>query len=276
LADFAVYGDTRMNDRKNTQSERSTKAGAVALLGAVAACLVFAILVVVLTVKIHRRDSQLADSQKQLAQAKSDGAKAQADLEKASSASADLKSQLDKAKSQSADLQSQADQAKSASSDIQNQLEKSKAQTADVQVQLEKSKAQSADLQNQVTQATAGSTQLLTQLDQAKIQSMDMQQRLQKAEADIAQLQPMLLKSRQMPVTTSFDKEHWGHGFTLHVNNLNQQPLSVNITITSQGKVRTQSNVIGAAATLAVEKLVAGDSADIASDGYETVHLTAQ
>jgi chromosome segregation ATPase len=168
------------------------------------------------------------------------------------------------------------DQDKSSAADLQAQLDKANAQTKEVQAQLEKSKAQAGDLQNQLVQAAAGSTQLLTQLDQAKIQSMDMQQRLQKAEADIAQLQPMLLKARHMPVTTSLEKEHWGHGVTLHVNNLTQQPLSVNITISSQGKTRSQSNVIGSAATLNVEKLNSADTVDIASDGFETVHLTVE
>jgi multidrug efflux pump subunit AcrA (membrane-fusion protein) len=265
-----------MNESKTTQHQKAQKTGAIALLGSFAACLVFAIILIVLGVKVRHRDAQLADTQKQLAQAKSDGAKAQADLEKAETASADLKTQLDKANAHSADLQSQADQAKSGTADLQTQLDKAKAQTSEVQAQLDKSKSQSADLRNQLSQATAGSTQLLTQLDQAKIQSMDMQQRLQKAEADIAQLQPMLLKTRHMPVTTSFEKERWGHGVTLHVNNLNQQPLSVNITISSQGKNRSQTNVIGAAATLNVDKLVTDDTLDIASDGYETIHLTVQ
>jgi uncharacterized phage infection (PIP) family protein YhgE len=265
-----------MNDSKAAHQEKARKAGAFALLGIFAACLLLAILVIILGVKVHTRDTQLADTQKQLAQEKSDGAQSKAELDKATSASADMKSQLDKATAHSAELQTQLDQAKSNATELQAQLDKAKAQAADVQAQLDKSKAQAADLQNQLTQAAAGSTQLLTQLDQAKIQSMDMQQRLQKAEADIAQLQPMLLKARHMPVTTSFEKEHWGHGVTLHVNNLNEQPLSVNLTIGSQGKSRSQSSVIGAAAAFTVEKLNPGDTVDIASDGYETVHLTAQ
>jgi septal ring factor EnvC (AmiA/AmiB activator) len=263
-----------MNNPKATPHQKAGQAGAFALLGAVGACLLFAIIVIVLGVKIHRRDAQLADTQKQLTEAKSDGAAAQTELAKTKTAAEDLQSQLEKAKAQSADLQSQLDQSKSAATDLQSQLDKSRTQTADVQAQLDKSEAQSADLQNQLGQASAGSTQLLTQLDQAKIQSMDMQQRLQKAESDIAQLQPMLLKTRHMPVTTSFDKEHWGHGVTLHVNNLDQQPLSVSLAINSQGKTRSQSNVIGAAATLNVEKLATGDTVDITSDGYDPAHLT--
>ena len=90
---------------------------------------------------------------------------------------------------------------------------------------------------------------------------MDLQARLQKAEADLAQLQPMLLKTRHMPVTTSFEKENWGRGITLHVNNLNHQPLSVNVTVNSKSNPpRSLTNVIGAAGILTVDKLVAGDS----------------
>jgi septal ring factor EnvC (AmiA/AmiB activator) len=266
-----------MRDANTNQNGKTRKAGAFALLGTFVACLILAILTLVLGVKVHSRDTQLSDTQKQLAQAKSDGAKTKSELDKVTSEEADLKTQLDKAKSQSADLQAQLDQAKPALADMQSQLDKSKTQTADVQAQLDKSKAQSADLQNQLGQATAGSTQLLTQLDQSKIQSMDLQARLQKAEADIAQLQPMLLKTRHMPVTTSFEKEHWGKGITLHVNNLNQQPLAVEITIDSKGNPpRSQSNVIGAAGTLNVDKLAGGDSVVVASDGYDTLNLTAQ
>jgi septal ring factor EnvC (AmiA/AmiB activator) len=265
-----------MNDAKTTPREKARKTGAFALLGTFAACIIFAVILIILGAKLHRRDAQLADTQKQLVQAKSDGAKTQAELAKVQSSSGDLQAQLDKAKAQAADLKSQVDDAKSASTDLQSQLDKAKAETAEVQTQLDKSKAQSADLQNQLNQSTAGSAQLLTQLDQAKIQAMDMQSRLQKAEADISQLQPMLLKTRHMPVTTSFEKEHWGHAVTLHVNNLNPQPLSVNLTINSQGKNRSQSHVIGAAGTLAVGKLAIGDKVVIASDGFDPVNLTVQ
>jgi uncharacterized phage infection (PIP) family protein YhgE len=197
-------------------------------------------------------------------------------LDKAKAASADLQDQLTKAKSASAELQTQLDQSKGATSQVQAQLDKSKAVVVDLQAQLDKSKAQAADFQNQLNQATAGSTQLISQLDQAKIQSMDLQSRLQKAESDLAQLQPMLLKVGRMPVATSFEKEKWGHGLTLHVNNLQQQPLTVNITITGPDNTRRQSNVVGAGGTLNVEKLATGDKVSIASDGFESLNLTAQ
>jgi ribose 5-phosphate isomerase len=79
-----------------------------------------------------------------------------------------------------------------------------------------------------------------------------------------------------MPVTTSFEKEKWGRGLTLHLNNLQQQPLTLNITIEGPDKTRRQSNVVGAGSTLNVEKLAAGDKVAIASDGFESVNLTAQ
>jgi predicted nuclease with TOPRIM domain len=263
-----------MNDATAPNHDKAKKAGP--LLGILITWLILAIATIVLVVKVHKRDASLADTQKQLAQAKSDGAAVQAELDKAKTASADLQDQLTKAKSQQSDLQTQLDQSKDASNQLQAQLDKAKAQAVDQQAQLDKSKAQAVDLQNQLNQATAGSTQLLSQLDQAKIQSMDLQSRLQKAESDLAQLQPMLLKARHMPVTTSFEKEHWGHGSTLHVNNLDPQPLTVNIAITDSGKTRTQSNVIGAGATLNVEKLSSGDSVVIASDGCDPMNLTVQ
>jgi septal ring factor EnvC (AmiA/AmiB activator) len=263
-----------MNDAKTTKQEKASKAGP--LMWILITWLVLAILAIVLAFRVHTLDARLADSQKQLTQAKSDGAQAQAELDKAKTASADLQDQLTKAKGQQADLQSKLDQATDASNQLQSQLDRAKAAAVEQQALLDKSKAQSADLQNQLNQATSGSTQLLSQLDQAKIQTMDLQARLQKAESDLAQLQPMLLKVGRMPATASFEKESWGHGLTLHVNNLSQKPLTVNITIASQENTRRQANVIGAGATLSVEKLSAGDKVSVASDGYESIELTAQ
>lgn len=260
-----------MNDAKSPDHEK-TKNPAL-FLGIIAACLVLAIVTLVLSARLHSTDAKLADAQKQLTQAKSDGSEAQAQLDKAKNTMADLQGQLAVAKSKEDNLQTKLDQSKDAAKQLQDQLDKSKAQATDQQAQLEKSKAQVADLQAQVSQATAGSAQLLSQLDQAKIQSMDLQARLQKAESDLSQLQPMLLKVRHMPVTTSLEKAHWGEGFTLHAANLSQQPITVNITINGPGGTRRQSNVIGAGATLNVEKLESGSQVTIASDGCDPVNL---
>lgn len=245
-------------------------------LGTLVACVILVIVIIVFGIKVHRLNAQVDAAQKQATDSKSETAKVQSDLDKAKSQSEDLQAQLVKAKAQSADLQARLDQSKDAATQMQSQLEKDKTQSADLLAQLGKSKAQSADLENQLRQATAGSTQLLTQLDQAKIQTMDLQSRLQTAENDLSQLQPMLLKARHMPVTASVEKIHGGRSFTLHVNNLYVQPLSVNITITGSGKTRSQSNVIGTGATLDIEKLAAGDNVTIASEGYEAVKATAQ
>jgi len=260
-----------MSDAKSTGHEK-TKSPAL-FLGLIATCVVLAIVALVLCVKIRGVDAKLADSQKQLAQAKSDGSQAQAELDKAKSTAADLQVQLTAAKAKEDDLQAQLDLSKDAAKQLQDKLDKAKAQAVEQQAELDKAKAQVADLQAQVNQATAGSVQLLSQLDQAKIQSMDLQARLQKAESDLTQLQPMLLKVRHMPVTTSLEKAHWGEGFMLHVTNLSQQPITVNITINGPGGTRRQSNVIGAGATLNVDKLLAGNQVAIASDGCDPVDV---
>ena len=135
---------------------------------------------------------------------------------------------------------------------------------------------QAAEAASASADGAAKAQALAAQLDQAKIQSMDLQSRLQKAEGEIAELQPLLLKARHMPVTTSLEKVHGGRSFTLHINNLNVQPLSVNVSITGPDKARSQTNIIGASATLNVEKLAPGETVVIASDGFDPVTLTAE
>ncbi len=262
-----------MNDPKPAHQAKARNRQSGSFLGLIVACLVLAVVIILHLVKVHQLDAQLADTQKQLADSKAETAKAQGELDKATAASTDLQQQLKSAKSQQADLQVKLDQSTAASTQLQAQLDKAKAQAVDQQAQLDKSKAQAADLQTQLSQANSGSAQLLTQLDQSKIQSMDLQSRLQKAESDLSQLQPILLKARHMPVTTSFEKAHFGRGFTLHINNLNPQPLSVDVRT---DKPSSQSNVIAAGATLNMEKLDAGEKVVISSEGYEPVNLTVQ
>jgi hypothetical protein len=270
-----VYGGYYiMNDAIDPKLDKARKRGP--LLGILITWLLLAVITIILAVRVHSLDAKLSNTQKQLDKAKSDGAAAQAELDKAKTAATDLQDQLTKAKSQQADTQTQLDQSKEAVSQLQGQLDKAKAVAVDQQAQLDKAKAQAADFQGQLNQATAGSRQLLSQLDQYKIQSMDLQSRLQKAESDLAQLQPLLLKAGRMPVATSFEKEKWGHGFILHVNNLQQQPLTVNVTIVGPDNTRRQSNVIGAGGTLNVEKLATGDRVTVASDGFESVQTTVQ
>jgi hypothetical protein len=50
----------------------------------------------------------------------------------------------------------------------------------------------------------------------------------------------------------------------------------VDITVTGAGKTRTQSNTVAVGATVNVEKLAAGESVVIASEGYNPVRLTVQ
>jgi uncharacterized phage infection (PIP) family protein YhgE len=248
----------------------------ILFFGSLAACLVLAVVIIVLGVKDRHLNAQLADAQKQLAQTKSQATQAQADLAKATTASTQLQSQLAKAKGQQTDLQSQMALGKDALTQVQSQLDKAKAQSADLQVQQDSAKAQSAGLQTQLNQATSGSDQLLTQLDQAKILSLDLESRLQTAERDITELQPLLLKARHMPVTTSFEKLHGSGSFTLHINNLYLQPVNVDITTNGTDKTRSQSSIIGGGATLNVDKLAAGESIVIASAGFDPVNLTVQ
>jgi peptidoglycan hydrolase CwlO-like protein len=244
---------------------------AAAVLAFLLVFLGLAVLVVVLATKVHRLNAQVADTQKQLTQAKAEASQAQAQVRTQKAQLTEVQAQLQKSQAQAADLQTQLDKAKATGGDLQAQVDRDKAQQADLQAQLNKSQAQGADLQGQLNQATAGSRQLLTQLDQANIQSLDLRSRLQKAESDLAQLQPLLLKTRHLPVTTALERGQGG--YVLHVNNLYLQPLSVNVTSSGPGGTRSQSNVIGGGATLNVDKLAAGDQVVVASEGYDPVKV---
>lgn len=265
-----------MTDEKSPlmNHNRKPNKGGVSV-GILAAFLILLGLGIVLSVKIQRRDSQVADLQEQLADATSQAAKAQADLDKASSGTESLKAQIAKAAAGADDLKAQIAQDRLAATQQQDQIDKGRAQKADLQSRLDMSETQSAAFKSQLDQETAGSARMLTELDQSKIQALDLQGRLQKAEDDLAQLQPLLVKARHMPVTTSFERTH-GDRLTLHVNNLDRQPLTVSVTVDEAGKTRSQSTVIGSGASLNVEKLQAGDGVTVACDGYDTLKLTAQ
>jgi uncharacterized membrane-anchored protein YhcB (DUF1043 family) len=263
-----------MSDPKPPQKEKRKRPES--LIGILAAFAVLAIVIILLGVKIGRLNTQVAADQKDLADSKSDAAQVQNQLNQATATSADLKTQLDKANGQLADAKAQTDLAKEASAQLQAQMDRAKAQMADLQSQLDKSKAQSADLVSQLNQANAGSAQMLTQLNQDKIQSMDLEARLRKAESDIAQLQPLLLKAGRIPVTASFEKLDGGRDFTLHINNLYTQPISVDVAVAGTDAKRSQSAIIGGSGTYDVEKLTAGESIVIASSGYAPMNLTVR
>jgi uncharacterized membrane-anchored protein YhcB (DUF1043 family) len=263
-----------MSDSKPAEKKKFELSGP--LIGILAGCAVLAIVVIVLGVKVSGLKAQVADDQKQLTDSKSETTQAQAQLSQATATSADLKAQLDKANTQLADEKSQSEQAKEALAPLQAQVDRAKVQMADLQTQLDKSKAQSAELLGQLHQATAGSDQMLTQLNQDRIESMDLQSRLHKAESDIAQLQPLLLKAGRIPVTASFEKLDGGRKFTLHINNLYPQPISVDVAVAGTDLKQSHSAIIGGSGTFNVEKLTAGESVVIASNGYAPMNLTVQ
>jgi hypothetical protein len=263
-----------MSDSKAPVKVKKRLSGVV--IAILAAPVVLAIIIIALAIKVSHLNSQVADGQKQLADAKNEATQTQTQLAQATAKSTDLQSQLDKANDQLKDAKSQADQAKEATAGLQAQMDRSKVQMAELQSQLDKSKAQSADLVSQLNDATAGSSRMLTQIDQDRIQAMDLQERLHKAESDIAQLQPLLLKTGRLPVTASFEKSDGGRDFTLHISNLYPQPISVNVAVAGSDAHRSQSAVIGGSGSFDVEKLTAGESVVIASSGYPPMDLTVQ
>jgi Tfp pilus assembly protein PilO len=238
--------------------------------------LVLIILAVFFVVKVTGLKADVAAAQKQLAESKAVATKTQADWDKERAGSAELQAQAGKQKAQIAELQEQLGVAKSTTAQLQEQLTKATGASTELIAKSEADKGHFAELQSQLEQYTAASTQLQTQLNQAKIQAVDLQARLQKAEASLAEVQPMLLKTGHMPVTTSFEKARGGRSYNLSVGSHFTDPLSVDISVTASGKVRTQHNIIAAGATLVVDSLSLGEGVTILSQGYDPLRLVVQ
>ena len=275
-----------MNAPTTPRHETAMQRGST--VAVLAVCLGLALIIIVLSFKVHNLNTQVAQAaqtQKQVEPAaKPENTAAQADLDRAKASLAQLQAQLDTAAGQKADLQSKLDKAKAQSADLQSQLDKAKAGSADLQSQLEKSKAESADLQSQLGASKAQSADLQSQLGAAKAQSADLQSSLQKAESEIAGLQPLVHRARHMPVATSVEKAQgslfsWagsGGSLTLHINNLFLDPLTVDIKISGPATTRELSTTLPGGAAVNVEKLTAGDKVVISSESYDPVTVTVQ
>jgi septal ring factor EnvC (AmiA/AmiB activator) len=242
-----------------------------------AAGFVLAIIAIVLAVAAYQLNSVAAKEKAQLVKAGSETEQAKADLGKANARSADLQLQLDKAKGERSDLQAQLDKAQVRQSDLQSQLEKAR---DDLRSQVDKAKAQVSEMQAafqaKVNSANDESSRLRKELDQAKGEAEDLKPQLAKAQGDLAKLQPLIVKARVLPVAVSFEKNFWARGFTMHVKNLNTDPLKVSITIGGSGKASAAPATVEGGGSLNVENLPAGAKVVVESAGYDTLRVTAQ
>ena len=246
-----------------------------------AACLVLAVVAIVLGVKAHHLNVQLADTQAQLISMKSETSQVLSDLDKTRAASADLQAQLDKAKAACGDFQSQFEKAKASCGDLQAQLDKAAAdgakQVADLQAKLVIANAQSAGLKAQLDQANAKSSQLAGQLALVQGQSTALQAQVKKDESDLAKLKPYYDRARQLPVKASIVQSSWDRtSYTLTVTNLRFDPLKVDVTTCEDGTEKTQTSVIAKGGTLEIGKLSAGCVLTIASEGFDPMYLTVR
>jgi predicted nucleic acid-binding Zn-ribbon protein len=242
-----------------------------------AAVLVLAIIAIALGAAVYRLNSAVAKGKVQLAKTDSEASQVKADLAKVNAQAADLSAQLDKAKTARSDLQAQLDKAQARQSDLQSQLEKAR---ADLLSQADKAKAQVSEMQAafqaKINSANDESSRLRRELDEAKRQSGELKSQLARAQDELAKLQPLAVKARALPVETTLEKDFWARGFTMHVRNLNTDPLKVKITIGGSAKASVQSATIEGGGLLNVENLPAGAKLVIESAGYNTLSVTAQ
>jgi len=258
---------TPLHDRDRARQNRSKTP-----VGILVVCVILGLVAVVLGLRAHQLGATLGDTQTQLAQSKSETARAQTRIDDTNAASARLQSQIDTSGRQLSSLQARVQKSEAESTGLQSQLDKAKAQSTDLQSQLDSAKSQLTDSQAKLDQANAGTADLKKQLEQAQSQSADLQSRLQKAESAATPIQPLAQKAEQMPITTSFEKSFFSRSMTLHIKNLKSGPLTVNIT--ANGSAQPQSATIKSGETFDVAKLEAGQTVVIAGDGYEPVKLT--
>jgi len=233
-----------------------------------AAVLFLAAIVAALAYAAYHLDSVAAHGKEQLALADSKIGQAKADLGMANARSAELQLQIESIGSQTADLKAQLDKAQARRSGLESQLQRA---LADLRSQADNARVRESDFQ-----AVIKSSGLLKELEQAKSQAKDLEAQLAKTQGDLAKLQPLAIKARVPPLTTSFEKGFWDRGFTLHVKNLNPDPLSVNIKITGLGTAFARSATMEGGGSLNVENLAAGMRVAIESAGYDTMTVTVQ
>ena len=198
---------------------------------------------------------------------------AKADLGMANARSAELQLQIESIGSQTADLKAQLDKAQARQSGLESQLQRA---LADLRSQADNARVRESDFQAVIKSSHDASSGLLKELEQAKSQAKDLEAQLAKTQGDLAKLQPLAIKARVPPLTTSFEKGFWDRGFTLHVKNLNPDPLSVNIKITGLGTAFARSATMEGGGSLNVENLAAGMRVAIESAGYDTMTVTVQ
>jgi len=242
-----------------------------------AAVIVLAAIALVLGYAAYRLNSAAANAKAQLAQTVSNLDRATADLATASARSAGLELQLAKAKSQAADLGSQLDKAQARQSDLQSKLDKAQ---ADILTQADGAKARETEMQAgfqaKIKSSDDAASGLRKELDQAVGKAEDLKSRLATAQSELTKLHPLAVKLRALPLATSFEKNFWDRGFTMHVTSLSPDPLKVKISIAGMGTASASSATLEGGGSLNIENLAAGAKVVIESAGYDALSAAPQ
>jgi septal ring factor EnvC (AmiA/AmiB activator) len=238
-----------------------------------AACFVLAVIAIGLGSRVLQLNSDVANANSQLTQSVSETDRVKADMEKASAQVTDLQQQLDKAKGLRTDLQAQVDKAQAQQSALQSQLDKAR---ADLQAQIDKSRTQASAMQAEISRAGDGSAELRRELVQVRAQADDLKSQLSASQAEVTRLQPLAQRAHILPVAASFEKSFWGGKYTMHVRNMNPEPLNVTVSVAGQDKVPAKSAVIAVGETYNLGGLAAGTSVVIQGEGYDPLTVTAK
>ncbi len=235
--------------------------------------LVLAAAAVFLGFKLREQSAATADLRAQLDRANSEAATTKDDLAKSDTSVKQLRGMVDQGKAQQADLQAQVKSAGERESGLQAQLTQAQ---ADLKSAQEKAQAQSTDLQAQLTQATEKSSGLNKELAGARGQVDDLKAQLAKAKEESAKAMTPAEATRELPVTTDFNKSFWSGKFTLQIKNTGADSLKLNLQVTDSGNTPAQSPTVEAGGTFKLDDLAPGAKVVIASEGFKPVTVTAQ
>jgi len=237
--------------------------------------IILAVVAGFLAFKLQHQNTAFADLRTQLDRANSENTAVKAELANANTKSANLQTQLDQAQKQQADLQAQAKKTEELGANLQAELQKAQ---ADLKTQQENSQSQLADAQAQFASANDKLTGLRKELTTAKSQIDDLNSQLAKAKEAAAPPQPVAAPpaARALPLTTEFKKSFFGGNFTLHLKNTGPDPLKLNIEVSGSDKTPSKSVTVKGGDTFKLDGLAAGAKVVVASEGFESVTLTAQ
>lgn len=97
---------------------------------------------------------------------------------------------------------------------------------------------------------------------------------LEQAEGEISTLQPLAAKARQLPVRTRLIHVGQGSAYNLVIRNESRVAMRLFVVVNGDNHSKTYNSVVEGGRIWVFPRLVAGDSVEIASEGFDTTKVS--